>query len=132
MGRRNRPKRPGTTFLSGIDLFLRMQVYTEESEERMSARQQQEPKNSAAGDIDHIKRRSLADYAASQETAKAIAARHGINIRTLRRWIDAAGSPRRPLGRQPLLEPTGPQQAILRQIGSVRIAQLAREAGQSR
>jgi hypothetical protein len=95
----------------------------------MSARQEQEPKKFAGGNFQRL---VLAAYVASRETAKAIAARHGIDVRRLRSWVDAAGYPRRPRGRQPRLEPTAQQKAILGRFGSVPLVQLAREVGESR
>ena len=83
-------------------------------------------------DLADRRRWALEDYARTQDSAKTIAARHGIDIRRLRSWVDAAGYARRPLGRQPRSEPPAAQRAILRQIGLVPIPQLALQLGKSR
>jgi len=81
---------------------------------------------------EHVVRAALRDYCTSRDTAKAIAMRHGIDVKRLRRWVDAAGYPRRPLGRQPLTEPSSAQSAILAKIGFVPVGQLALEAQTSK
>ncbi len=81
---------------------------------------------------DPVARMALRDYRETGVTAKAIAARYGIDLRMLRRWVDAAGYPRRPLGRQRLSEPSAAQKALLERFGSVPMARLALEVHKSR
>jgi hypothetical protein len=79
-----------------------------------------------------IVERALADYRRGQDTAKSIAARYLVDVKRLRRWADAAGYPRPPLGRRALSEPSALQQRLLQRMGSMRLTQLSARAGVSR
>jgi len=96
----------------------------------MPRKEEPKGKKLSRGDVARL---ALADYCATHDTAKAIAARHGISVKRLRALVDAAGNlQRRPRGRRPLLEPTADQQAILSRCGSVPLTQLAREVSKSK
>jgi hypothetical protein len=80
----------------------------------------------------HVIRKALEDYSRGEETAKAIAARYGVDVKRLRRWAASEGCPRPPLGRRPQLEPSSEQKYYLKLVGSLPLARIAGLAGFSK
>jgi transposase-like protein len=80
----------------------------------------------------HIVLKAIEEYVHGGETARAVAARHGVHVSRLRQWVVSAGYPRRPIGRPKRSEPTPEQKGYLRLIGSIPTEKIAAAAHLSR